>query len=215
MARLSGASPGGHEGDVAGRCRRAVARRRLAGLACAGLAVATAACGGSSDGGSDAADELFGADIPATITVTSPGFEEGAVLPDRFTCEGTNISPSLRWSGIPDGTAELALVVDDPDASDGTYVHWVVVAIPPTTPFLAEDSVPEGAKETRQSDDRDRWQGPCPPKGKGPHTYRFSVYALSEAMPGSVGGDTGLESALDDIRERASGKGVLSATFSR
>jgi Raf kinase inhibitor-like YbhB/YbcL family protein len=215
MARLSGASPGGHAGAIADGHRRAVHRGRLVGLAAAALVAAAAGCGGGSDPGSDAADKLFSADIPANITVTSPGFEEGSTLPDRFTCDGTNISPSLRWSGVPEGTAELAVVVDDPDASGGTYVHWVVVAIPPATPGLAEDSVPDGAKQTRQSEDRDRWRGPCPPKGKAAHTYRFSVYALSEPVPGSVGGDTKLSTALDDIRERAKGKGVVSATFGR
>jgi Raf kinase inhibitor-like YbhB/YbcL family protein len=180
----------------------------VAGLVAAG-------CGGGPDAGSKAADELFSADIPATITVTSPGFSEGATLPERFTCDGTNISPALRWEALPPGTAEVALVVDDPDDDSGTYVQWIVVAIPSATPGLAEDAVPEGARETQQSDDRDRWRGPCPDEGDGAHTFRFSIYALGEAVPGSIDGDATVEEALDAIRERAIGKGVLAATYVR
>jgi Raf kinase inhibitor-like YbhB/YbcL family protein len=213
MARLSGAGPAGGAFAGAGAPRR---RRLAATVGAAVVALAAAACSSGPDSGSKAADELFSADtIPASMTVTSTGFDEGGTLPERFTCDGTNISPSLRWENVPAGTAELALVVDDPDASSGTYVHWVVVGIPASLTGLAEDSVPEGARETRQSEDRDRWRGPCPPGGKGAHTFRFSVYALGEALPKSVDGDTSLPSALDDIRERATGKGVLSATYAR
>jgi Raf kinase inhibitor-like YbhB/YbcL family protein len=187
--------------------------RALAATAVAGLVVA--GCGGGSDAGSKAADALFSADITANITVTSPGFTEGATLPERFTCDGTNISPSLRWEAIPEGTAELAVVVDDPDDDSGTYVQWVLVAIAPGNPGLAEDAVPEGAREAQQSDDRDRWRGPCPSEGESAHTFRFSVYALREAVPGSIDGDATVEEALDAIRERAIGKGVLSATYAR
>src|SRR5829696_9745244 len=72
------------------------------------------------------------------ITVSSPAFPAGAAIPQRLTCDGDNRSPPLAWSGVPPGTVELAVVVDDPDAPRGTYMHWVVVGLDPASTELAE-----------------------------------------------------------------------------
>jgi len=87
-----------------------------------GLAGLTAC---SSGGGAPRAERA----LPERIAVSSPAFAAGVAIPRRFTCEGENLSPPLGWSGVPTGTVEVALVVDDPDAPRGTYVHWVVVGI--------------------------------------------------------------------------------------
>lgn len=74
-----------------------------------------------------------------SINLTSSAFGEGAPIPEPYTCEGKNVSPPLKWSGVPSETKSLALIVDDPDASIGTWVHWVVFDIPPTTSELPQD----------------------------------------------------------------------------
>lgn len=190
--------------------RLSVARSALVAV---GAAAVLAACASGQGPGPKAADALAAADVPATITVTSPAFGNGAPLPTRFTCDGTNISPSLRWQNLPPATAELAIVADDPDASGGTHVHWIVVAIPPNATGAAEDAIPEAAKLTEQSENRARWQGPCPPKGGDPHTYRFTVYALGKTT--GFSSSTKMVKALDGIRANAVAKGEIRATFQR
>ncbi len=84
--------------------------------------------------------------LPESITVSSPAFAAGAAIPQRFTCAGENVSPPLGWSGVPASTVEVAVVVDDPDAPRGTYVHWVVVGIDPARTELAEGALPPGVR---------------------------------------------------------------------
>lgn len=105
---------------------------------------------------------------PERITVTSPAFVDGGMIPQRFTCDGENVAPPLSWSRAPVGTRAIAVVVEDPDAPGGTFVHWVVLDLPPTA-----TSVPPGTPGYR---------GPCPPRGDTPHRYVFSVYALREPV---------------------------------
>src|SRR5215216_2614360 len=92
--------------------------------------------------------------LPEPITVSSPAFTEGAAIPQQFTCDGENRSPPLAWAGVPAGTVEAALVVDDPDAPRGTYVHWVVVGLDPSSTELAEGAVPPDARQLPNSADR-------------------------------------------------------------
>jgi phosphatidylethanolamine-binding protein (PEBP) family uncharacterized protein len=82
--------------------------------------------------------------LPEPITVSSPAFTAGSAIPQRFTCDGDNISPPLGWSGVPAGTVEVALVVDDPDAPRGTYVHWIIIGLDPANTKLAEATVSPG-----------------------------------------------------------------------
>ena len=104
-------------------------------------------------------------------------FAAGGAIPRRFTCVGENVSPPLDWLGVPAGTVEVAVVVDDPDAPRGTYVHWVAVGIDPAHTELAEGALPPGARQGRNSAGKAAYSGPCPPGGP-PHHYRFTVYAL-------------------------------------
>ncbi len=107
------------------------------------------------------------------LFVTSPAFENNQFIPAKYTCDGNNVNPPLTIEGIPEGTKTLALIVDDPDAPMGTWDHWVVWNIPPTSK-IEEDTVPgtEGMNDFR----RRSYGGPCPPSGT--HRYFFKVYAL-------------------------------------
>ena len=118
----------------------------------------------------------------------SPAFEPGAEIPLRHTCEGDDVAPALHWHGVPAGTASLVLIVDDPDAPDPaaprmTWVHWVVVDLPPTAHALPEGGrpLPAGAREGLNDWGRTGYGGPCPPIGR--HRYVFKLYALDTLLP--------------------------------
>ena len=156
-------------------------------------AVAATACGGSSVSKGPAAATSSPTGTPTatvapgavgvSLTVTSPAFADGATIPVKYTCTASNpVSPPLAWSGVPSGTAELTLLVEDPDASPGGFVHWVVYGIPPGTHGLAEGSLPSGAKQGANGRNQDQWHGPCPPVGSAPHHYRFTLTAVSKTL---------------------------------
>jgi len=110
-----------------------------------------------------------------TFTLTSPAFVEGGTIPAEHTCDGADIAPRLAWSGAPAGTETFALIMDDPDAPSGTWVHWVLFNLPGTAAALPAD----GATGLlgRNDSKRPGYAGPCPPPGK-PHRYFFKLYAL-------------------------------------
>jgi len=173
------------------------------------LAVVLAGLAACSSGGGGAREER---ELPERIAVSSAAFGAGGVIPRRFSCAGENVSPPLRWSGVPDGTAAVALVVDDPDAPRGTFVHWVVVGLDPATARLGEGEVPAGARQLPNSAGKAAWSGPCPPSGPA-HHYRFTVYALTRQP--EVAGDADPEAAVEAIEAAASARGRLVGTFSR
>jgi Raf kinase inhibitor-like YbhB/YbcL family protein len=148
-------------------------------------------------------------DVPATIDVTSSAFAADEEIPVAYSCAGQNISPPLVWTGVPEEARELALVVDDPDAPRGTFTHWIVFGLPPSTTSLEENSVPAGAKQAKNSTGRAEYAGPCPPSGT--HHYRFTVYALDAPLELSEG--AGTEQALDAISEHAVAQGRLVGLF--
>jgi Raf kinase inhibitor-like YbhB/YbcL family protein len=114
------------------------------------------------------------------FTLTSSAFTEGQDIPVRHTCDGANISPSLAWTDPPDGTVGFALVLDDPDAPSGTFTHWLLADIPGGARSLGEGHA-AGVAGTNDFG-KHGYGGPCPPKGHGPHRYRFHVHALSRAL---------------------------------
>lgn len=125
-----------------------------------------------------------------SLTLTSPAFDHEDEIPARYTCEGEDISPPLQWSGVPEGTQSLALIVDDPDAPDPlfpvmTWVHWVLYDIPPTASGLPEgvsaSELPAGTLEGLNDWKRTGYGGPCPPRGR--HRYFFKLYALDLVLP--------------------------------
>jgi Raf kinase inhibitor-like YbhB/YbcL family protein len=153
----------------------------------------------------------------ATLAVTSTAFGDGEAIPARFTCDGQEVSPPLAWvagdgaDGVAAQPAAWALVVDDPDAPGGTFVHWVVLDIPSRTHAVATGSVPSGATQAQTSAGSASYAGPCPPSGT--HHYRFTVYALSAATGLPDGAPT--DDALDAIRAKADAQGTLVGTYSR
>jgi Raf kinase inhibitor-like YbhB/YbcL family protein len=128
---------------------------------------------------------------PQSIQVTSTAFREGETIPAEFTCSGADRSPPLRWAVVPSGAVEVALVVDDPDAPGGTFMHWALFALPPENGGVEAGTVPPGARQGKNGFGKVGYGGPCPPKGDPPHHYRFTVYALSRKVdrPDGASGD--------------------------
>jgi len=178
---------------------------RLLTLSVATCALALAGCGG--DDASSPAD----ADAPDVIEVTSSAFAESGQIPERYTCDGDEVSPPLAWSGVPEDAAALALVVDDPDAPSGTYTHWVVLDIPLATTSSEEGGVPAGGVQAETSARAAAYAGPCPPSGT--HHYRFTIVALDAATGLAEG--TSLDQALGAVDDHVIARGTLIGTYSR
>jgi len=107
--------------------------------------------------------------------LSSPAFAEGGSIPQKYTCQGDNVSPELNWSEAPAGAKSFALIMDDPDAPGGTFTHWVLFDLPAETRQLAEGACPIGVGGGN-SLSQTGYMGPCPPSGS--HRYYFRLYAL-------------------------------------
>jgi Raf kinase inhibitor-like YbhB/YbcL family protein len=114
------------------------------------------------------------------MKVDSTAFSDNGMIPERYTCDGRNISPELHIDGVPDRAKSLALVLEDPDAPSGTFIHWTMWNIRPQTHTIGENGVPPGATEGTTSARKQGYTGPCPPSGT--HHYRFKVYALDTEL---------------------------------
>jgi Raf kinase inhibitor-like YbhB/YbcL family protein len=125
-----------------------------------------------------------------TLIVRSQAFADGERIPLRYTGDGEDVSPPLQWVGLPGGTRELALIVDDPDApTPEPWIHWLLYKIPPTVQELPEAlpryptlAQPAGAMQGKNSWNSIGYRGPAPPRGHGLHHYRFRLYALDAAL---------------------------------
>lgn len=125
------------------------------------------------------------------LQITSTAFAEGQAIPQKYTCQGGNVSPQLKWTNAPANTRSFALIADDPDAPDPkapkmTWVHWVLYDLPATTTELPEDvgktpTLPSGAKHGITDFKQFGYGGPCPPPGDA-HRYFFKVYALDAVL---------------------------------
>jgi len=125
-----------------------------------------------------------------SLVLMSARFTTGGAIPTGFTCEGADHAPPLSWSGVPANAKSLALIVDDPDATDPkapqmTWVHWVLYNVPPTATSLPEGAkkadLPPGTREGKNDWGQTGWRGPCPPIGR--HRYFFKLYALDAVLP--------------------------------
>ena len=120
-----------------------------------------------------------------SFAIDSTAFAPGGTIPAVHTCSGKDISPPLNWSHIPAGTKSLALIVDDPDAPAGDFVHWVIFNLPADGTGLPEGishgALPSGAVEGKNGFGRSGYGGPCPPAGK-PHRYVFTLYAVDTRL---------------------------------
>ena len=110
-----------------------------------------------------------------TMQISSSAFVNNASIPTNFTCSGLNINPPLTFSKIPTEARSLALILDDPDAPNGTFTHWVVYNISPSTTSVAQGVNPNGVVASNSAGTRN-YVGPCPPSGE--HRYHFKLYAL-------------------------------------
>jgi Raf kinase inhibitor-like YbhB/YbcL family protein len=116
------------------------------------------------------------------MKITSPAFEEGGLIPKKYTCDGSNVSPPLKWDSVPDGTESIAIICEDPDAPSGTWMHWILFNLPAECRELAEN-IPDD--ETLHDSTRQGindfgsigYSGPCPPWGI--HRYFFKIFALN------------------------------------
>ena len=151
-----------------------------------------------------------------SIELKSDAFTHQGSIPARYTCTGENISPALTWSDPPAGTQSFALIMDDPDAPAGTWVHWVLFNIPASARGL-EEAIPsegqrsDGSMHGRNSNGNLGYNGPCPPSGT--HRYFFKLYALDEMLGISAGADKG--ELLKAMEGHQLAEGQLMGTFSK
>lgn len=155
-------------------------------------------------------------EIPS-MELKSDAFEHEKPIPAKYSCEGEDISPDLVWSKPPEGTVELALICDDPDAPGGTWVHWIVYGIPADTGGFEEAFPPveqteSGIMQGENSWGRSDYGGPCPPRGK-PHRYFFKLYALDKELNLKPGVDK--ETLENAMKGHIIGYGELMGTYAR
>lgn len=124
----------------------------------------------------------YAANAPAEFKIQSSAFAANKNIPAVYTCHGKNISIPLQWEGVPSGTKSLALIMDDPDAPSGLWVHWVVFNIPASTTEFKEDinDTLKNEQMGKNSWGKARYDGPCPPSGT--HRYVFHLYALDDFL---------------------------------
>lgn len=129
------------------------------------------------------------------LSLSSPAFQHNSHIPAKYTCDGTDVNPPLVVANSAPGARSLALIVDDPDAPRGTWVHWVVWNISPDTREIKEHTVPSGASEGMNDFRKRSYGGPCPPSGT--HRYFFKLYALDTTLAlGSSTTKADLEQAM-------------------
>jgi len=129
------------------------------------------------------------------IAVTSTAFKEGEKIPRIYTCDDQNVSPPLSWTGVPSDAVSLVLIMDDPDAPSGTWVHWVLFNLPASISGLSEGQVGAGT-EGKNDFGKAAYGGPCPPRGST-HRYYVKLYALDQVMDLKAGASKAqVESAI-------------------
>ena len=126
------------------------------------------------------------------MKIESPVFRDGESIPAKYTCDGSDVSPPLSWSGVPGGVRSFSLICDDPDAPMGTWVHWVLYNLPGETAALPEDLPAKGVLDGgglqgKNDFGRIGYGGPCPPAGR--HRYFFKLYALDTLLSLKQGAD--------------------------
>jgi Raf kinase inhibitor-like YbhB/YbcL family protein len=135
-------------------------------------------------------------DPGTTMTLSSPAFADQGMLPSAYSCDGANVSPPLAIAGVPRDAKSLALIVEDPDAPNGTFVHWTMWNIDPSVTAIAENTLPAGAVQGRNGAGDRRYAGACPPSGT--HRYEFRLYALRDRLAIAPDADaTALRAAMD------------------
>jgi Raf kinase inhibitor-like YbhB/YbcL family protein len=160
---------------------------------------------------------LVAASQAMAFELTSPAVAPGAEIPIQYTCDGTNVSPPLRWTDPPARTKVYVLIADDPDAPGGTWVHWVLYGMPPSLRQLSE-GVPARAevagigRQGLNDFKRVGYGGPCPPRGPA-HRYFFKLYAVDQ--PISLPPEKTKTEALDSIQGHVLGQAELMGRYQR
>ena len=149
--------------------------------------------------------------VEQQLSIDSPAFANGRPIPARHTADGADLSPELRIVNPPEGTASFALIMDDPDAPMGIWVHWVVWNIPAAVSVVPEGGVPAGAVEGRNSWGRTGYGGPAPPSGT--HRYFFKLYALDRVL--DLAADTDKTELLEAMEGCVLARTQLMGTYSR
>lgn len=139
-----------------------------------------------------------------SMHLTSPYFDTNAMIPEKYTCDGEDVNPALAIDGVPPEAKSLVLIVEDPDAPNKTWIHWVVYHIDPGTRNIDENSVPAGAGVGMTDFGEAKYGGPCPPSGQT-HHYFFKLYALDEKLQieGNPDADTVKSYMMDHILAEA------------
>jgi len=183
-----------------------VAARSFVAAGC--VAAALAGCGGD-----DKQDAPALPSAPDTIQFSSPNFKDGGAIPTDLTCDGAGKKPTLAYRGLPDGAIELVLVVQDPDAPNGTFTHWTAwhIAAAPGGGLAPDGEFPAGFKEGKNSAGKEGWTPPCPPKGDA-HHYVFSLYALDTGLTLEPGASP---EAVEGLLKGALARGTFTGSYKR
>ncbi len=144
------------------------------------------------------------------LQLISPVFREGAPVPVQYTCKGQNVNPPLNIMKVPAGAQSLALIMHDPDAPSGDYIHWTMWDIPTGTETIAANSVPTGAVQGQNSSGQNKYMGPCPPSGT--HRYMFELYALDTSL--NLPSATTSDKLKDAMKGHVIEEHTLTGTFS-
>ncbi|MEO6077724.1 MAG: YbhB/YbcL family Raf kinase inhibitor-like protein [Candidatus Andersenbacteria bacterium] len=131
------------------------------------------------------------------MTITTTAFGDGQEMPSEYTCDGTEILPTLAIAGVPESAKSLAIIMDDPDSKPTTWTHWTIWNIPADTTEIANKKLPEGSLEGNTSFEKIGYGGPCP--GVGKHRYFFKLYALDVVLNILAGAD------IDTLMQAISG----------
>ncbi|RJL33530.1 YbhB/YbcL family Raf kinase inhibitor-like protein [Bailinhaonella thermotolerans] len=149
----------------------------------------------------------------AGIDIRSEAFSDHTLMPERLAQTGDNVSPALEWSHAPDGTTELVLMCEDPDAPGGTFLHWLVTRIDPRASGCEEGMLPVGGVAWPNTAGVVGWSGPKPPAGDPPHRYFFRVFALSDYI--DLPETPGAEDVHAAVADRELASGTLVGLFGR
>jgi Raf kinase inhibitor-like YbhB/YbcL family protein len=175
--------------------------------------IALASCGASNRESSEANGATAVESAALTkFSLTSDAFQNGGAIPTQYSCDGADEAPVLRWDEPPQGTKSFALVVDDPDASSGTFRHWGVFDIP--APARSVGGHQRIGTEVKNDFGKTGYGGPCPPKGHGPHHYHFKLFALGMDKLG-LSPNAKIVDVENAARQHLTGQAELVGTYER
>lgn len=147
--------------------------------------------------------------LDVELAVSSPAFAEGEQIPQQYTCDGENINPPLKIENLPEDTETLAIIIEDPDAPNGTFDHWVVWNVNPYLEHVNEHVTP--GVEGKNSFGKHHYGGPCPPDGE--HRYFFRIYALNESL--DLDPESGKKELLNAMKGKVLASGELMGRYKR